>query len=127
MAAKKHEVSPPKHYVLDTNVLLHDPQSMFQFENNVVHVPVEVLEELDRFKSESTTRGANAREVHRKLGERFRNKKEMKEGVPLENGGRLQVCIHPAFNGERSDAKLLSESPRFEIVRRLFPNLESSD
>ena len=39
MAAKKHDFSPPKHYVLDTNVLLHDPQSMFQFENNVVHVP----------------------------------------------------------------------------------------
>jgi len=44
---------------------------MFQFEDNVVWVPVEVLEELDRFKSESSTRGANAREVHRRLSERF--------------------------------------------------------
>ena len=47
--------------------------------------------------------------------------------MALESGGRLQVCIHPAFNGERSEAKLLSESPRFEIVSRLFPDLESTD
>lgn len=72
MAVKKSDINAKKHYVLDTNVLIHDPQSMFQFEENVVWVPVEVLEELDRFKSESTTRGANAREVHRRLSERFR-------------------------------------------------------
>ena len=56
--------TPPstrKHFVLDTNVLLHDPQSMFQFQDNTVWIPVEVLEELDKFKPENTTRGANAR------------------------------------------------------------------
>lgn len=127
MAIKKSDLAPVKNFVLDTNVLIHDPQSMFQFEDNTVWIPIEVLEELDRFKSESTTRGANAREVHRRLGERFRNKQQMKEGVALENGGRLQVCIHPAFNSERNEAKLLSESPRFEIVSRLFPDLESTD
>ncbi len=127
MAIKKSDLAPTKNFVLDTNVLIHDPQSMFQFEDNVVWIPIEVLEELDRFKSESTTRGANAREVHRRLGERFRNKQQMKEGVALENGGRLQVCIHPAFTGERSQAKLLTESPRFEIVGRLFTDLESTD
>jgi len=57
------EAIPPsqKHFVLDTNVLLHDPQSMFCFQEHVVWIPVEVLEELDKFKSENTTRGANAR------------------------------------------------------------------
>jgi PhoH-like ATPase len=127
MAIKKADLAPVKNFVLDTNVLIHDPQSMFQFEDNTVWIPIEVLEELDRFKSESTTRGANAREVHRRLSERFKNKQQMKEGVALENGGRLQVCIHPAFNGEHNQAKLLSESPRFEIVGRLFTDLESTD
>jgi len=127
MAIKKSDLAPTKNFVLDTNVLIHDPQSMFQFEENVVWIPIEVLEELDRFKSESTTRGANAREVHRRLGERFRTKQQMKDGVTLENGGRLQVCIHPAFNGEKNQAKLLSESPRFEVVSRLFTDLESTD
>ena len=88
MAIKKRDLTTVKNFVLDTNVLIHDPQSMFQFEDNVVWIPIEVLEELDRFKSESTTRGANAREVHRKLGERFRNKQEMKEGVPLDSRRR---------------------------------------
>ncbi|HYR59263.1 MAG TPA: PIN domain-containing protein, partial [Chthoniobacteraceae bacterium] len=127
MAIKKGDLAPVKNFVLDTNVLIHDPQSMFQFEENTVWIPIEVLEELDRFKSETSTRGANAREVHRRLSERFRSKQQMKEGVSLENGGRLQVCIHPAFTGERNEARLLSESPRFEIVRRLFPDLSSSD
>ena len=51
-----------KTYVLDTNVLLHDPQSIFKFEDNNLAIPVEVLEELDAIKGEqSTERGRNAR------------------------------------------------------------------
>jgi PhoH-like ATPase len=113
--------------VLDTNVLLHDPQSMFQFENNVVHIPVEVLEELDRFKSESTTRGANAREVHRRLSERFRTTEQMKVGVRLENGGYLQIRINPKLKFDDHGWQLISESPRFAELRKLFPDLTVSD
>jgi PhoH-like ATPase len=127
MAVKKNEVSAPKHYVLDTNVLLHDPQSMFQFENNVVHIPVEVLEELDRFKSESTTRGANAREVHRRLSERFRTTEQMKVGVRLENGGYLHIRINPKLKFDDHGWQLISESPRFGELRKLFPDLTVSD
>ena len=127
MAVKKSEGSPPKHYVLDTNVLLHDPQSIFQFENNVVHIPVEVLEELDRFKSESTTRGANAREVHRRLSERFRTTEQMKVGVRLENGGFLNIRINPKLKFDDHGWQLISESPRFAELRKLFPDLTVSD
>src|SRR5258708_21898418 len=95
MGVKRAELNPTKHSGRDTTVLMHDPESMFQFEDNVVWVPVEVLEELDRFKAESSTRGANAREVHRRLSERFQSVEEMKRGVPLENGGQLPVCIRP--------------------------------
>lgn len=127
MAAKKREASRPKHYVLDTNVLLHDPQSMFQFENNVVHIPVEVLEELDRFKSESTTRGANAREVHRRLSERFRNTTQMQSGVQLESGGWLHIRINPKLKFDDHGWQLISESPRFHELKVLFPDLSVSD
>ena len=47
----KPVAAPPhiaKHYILDTNVLIHDPGSPFQFKNNFVWIPVEVFEELDR-------------------------------------------------------------------------------
>ncbi len=127
-AAKKPEVSPPKHYVLDTNVLIHDPQAMFQFEDNVVWIPVEVLEELDRFKSESTTRGANAREVHRKLSERFKTTEQMKVGVKLENGGHLQVCVNPNIQFDsKGNMQLLHESARAALVRTIFSDLALTD
>ena len=127
MPPKKGELPAVKHYIVDTNVLLHDPQSIFQFEENVVWIPVEVLEELDRFKAETTTRGANAREVHRSLSARFGSAEKMKEGVPLENGGRLHVCINPAVKFEHGEWHLLRHSERFDLVRSLFPDFATMD
>jgi PhoH-like ATPase len=84
-----------KTYVLDTNVLLHDPQSIFKFEENNLAIPVEVLEELDAIKGEqSTERGRNARRVHRILQELLPDSHSMHEGVKLENGGTLSVIIN---------------------------------
>ena len=125
--AKKTTAPPRKHFVLDTNVLIHDPQSMFQFEENAVWVPVEVLEELDRFKSESTTRGANAREVHRTLGARFGTTAQMRDGVTLENGGRLRVFINPGIKHVGKEWQITADSPRSRQVQTLFPALESTD
>ena len=56
-----------KNYILDTNVLLHDPHSLLSFEENNVLIPIEVIEEIDRFKRESTELGQNARAVSRML------------------------------------------------------------
>ncbi|MBI3885892.1 MAG: PhoH family protein [Opitutae bacterium] len=84
-----------KTYVLDTNVLLHDPQSIFKFEDNNLAIPVEVLEELDAIKGEqSTERGRNARRVHRILQELLPDSRSMHEGVKLANGGTLSVIIN---------------------------------
>ena len=49
-----------KNYVLDTNVLLHDPNSLLNFQKNNVLIPIEVIEEIDHFKRESTELGQNA-------------------------------------------------------------------
>src|SRR3954463_12192121 len=85
-----------KTFVLDTNVLLHDPQSIFKFEDNNLAIPVEVLEELDAIKGEqSTERGRNARRVHRILQELLPDTRSMHEGVELETGGPLSVTIKP--------------------------------
>jgi PhoH-like ATPase len=84
-----------KTYVLDTNVLLHDPQSIFKFEDNNLAIPVEVLEELDAIKGEqSTERGRNARRVHRILQELLPDSRSMHEGVKLPSGGTLSVIIN---------------------------------
>ena len=45
-----------KNYVLDTNVLLHDPHSVYRFADNHVWIPIDVLTELDRFKNEQSER-----------------------------------------------------------------------
>ena len=53
-----------KNYILDTNVLLHDPNSLLNFADNHVLVPIEVIEEIDRFKRDDHTElGRNARSV----------------------------------------------------------------
>ena len=121
------EATPPsqKHFVLDTNVLLHDPQSMFCFQEHVVWIPVEVLEELDKFKPENTTRGANAREVHRKLNERFPSATQMRDGVPLESGGRLRVCVDAALQYGAATAS--GANPRASAAQSLFPDLTRMD
>jgi PhoH-like ATPase len=81
-----------KNLVLDTNVLLHDPRSIFAFEDNHVIVPIYVIEEIDGFKKELSERGRNAREVARSL-DGFRAKGRLSEGVPIGNGGVLRVAI----------------------------------
>src|SRR5437763_17173626 len=85
-----------KTFVLDTNVLLHDPQSIFRFEDNNLVIPVEVLEELDSIKNEqSTERGRNARRVHRMLQGLLPDSRSMHEGVELPTGGTLSIMINP--------------------------------
>ena len=56
-----------KHFVLDTNILLHDPRAMLQFADNEVVIPIFVIEEIDNFKKEASELGRNAREVARLL------------------------------------------------------------
>jgi PhoH-like ATPase len=87
-----------KNYILDTNVLLHDPNSLESFDDNNVLIPIEVLEEIDRFKRESTERGQNARMVSRTL-DGLRNQGRLSEGVKLANGGKLKIIFRNGNNG----------------------------
>jgi len=82
----------PKHFVLDTNILLHDPRAILQFEENEVVIPIFVLEEIDQFKKESSDRGRNAREVARMLDGFRAGGARLSEGAPLTNGGHLRVA-----------------------------------
>src|SRR5258708_19929694 len=81
-----------KNYVLDTNVLLHDPQAIFRFEDNSVIIPIYVIEEVDQFKRESTERGRNARSIARLL-DGLRGRGSLASGVPLDTGGSLKIAI----------------------------------
>jgi PhoH-like ATPase len=89
-----------KNYILDTNVLLHDPNSILAFKGNSVLIPIEVIEEIDRFKRESTELGQNARTVSRTL-DALRAKGHLNKGVKLDNGGTLRIIFleHNGQNG----------------------------
>jgi len=81
-----------KTFVLDTNVILHNPYSLVSFADNTVLLPIEVLEELDRFKKNHDERGRNARIAIRML-DGLRKKGKPGEGFPLDNGGVLKIAI----------------------------------
>ena len=81
-----------KIFVLDTNVLLHNPLALYVFADNHVVIPMTVLEELDKFKTAHNELGQSAREVARSL-DRLRQKGSLKEGVPTQQGGLVQVVI----------------------------------
>lgn len=83
-----------KLFILDTNVLVHDPTALFNFKNEMVGIPTIVLEELDKFKGEMSERGRNAREATRLL-DGLREKGSLSEGIPLDNGGTLKVLFVP--------------------------------
>jgi PhoH-like ATPase len=82
-----------KIFVLDTNVLLHDPQAIFAFQDNDVVIPIVVIEELDKFKKGVDEIGRNARMVSRILDE-HRLKGKLSQGVQLKGGGCLRVELN---------------------------------
>ena len=104
-----------KIFVLYTNVLLHDPQCLYKFEDNTIAIPVEVLEELDRKKSAPGELGFAARKIHRDLRALFDDtlesepklKKSFRSALSrsLPNGGQLIVVINDfLIHSEESEA-----------------------
>lgn len=81
-----------KTFVIDTNVLLHDPQALLQFPRNHVLVPIAVLEELDKMKRLPNELGRNSRETIRLLDSlKTVGKGNLHDGVKLENGAIIRV------------------------------------
>jgi len=79
-----------KTFVLDTNVLLHDPEAIQKFEGNEVVMPLVVLEELDKMKRFSDDLGKNARAVIRFIDEA---KGDIFKGITLENGATFSIFV----------------------------------
>ncbi|MED4601131.1 PhoH family protein [Paenibacillus validus] len=89
-----------KIYVLDTNVLLQDPNAIYAFEDNEVIIPAIVLEEIDSKKRNADELGRNSRQISRML-DALRANGHLYEGIALPSGGSLKVELN-----HRSFAKL---------------------
>jgi PhoH-like ATPase len=85
-------MSEDKLFLLDTNVLVHDPKSLYSFGEHEVGIPFAVLEELDQFKGESSDRGYAARDVIREL-DSLRARGFLGDGVKLDGGGKIRVLF----------------------------------
>jgi PhoH-like ATPase len=85
------EINMKKTYVLDTNVLLSDPNAILSFQDNDVIIPMVVLEELDHHKSRMDEVGHNARSVSRTLDGMRSSNDSLIDGVALPDGGILRV------------------------------------
>jgi PhoH-like ATPase len=92
-----------KNYVLDTNILLHDPYAIFRFDDNNVIIPIYVIEEVDQFKREGSERGRNARHVVRLLDDLREQGGSLSKGVQIKSGGTLTVAV-PAIRPELPSA-----------------------
>lgn len=102
-----------KHFVIDTNVLLHNPNAIFVFQENEVVIPIDVIEELDRFKTNNDDLGRNARQVIRHL-DRLRQSGQLSAGVTIpENGGHIRVVLDqdnlrlPGLISDKSDNRII--------------------
>jgi len=107
-----------KHFVLDTNVLLHNPQALYVFQEHHVVIPYPVIEELDTMKRREDDVGRSARECIRRL-DRLRTKGELFKGVSwgtlADNrpSGTVRIDVHdykrpPAISADTPDNKIIS-------------------
>ncbi len=109
-----------KHYVLDTNILLHNPNCLEKFQENHIYIPHVVIEELDGLKKAPGETGYSAREASRKINE-YRKKGKLVDGVETEGGGKLHLFIPDAgstdelpdgWNPNKSDNRILAAVKR---------------
>jgi PhoH-like ATPase len=105
-----------KTFVLDTNVLLHDPQALYRFEEHAIVIPITVIEEIDKFKKDMNETGRNARHVSRLL-DNLRKSGSLSKGIALDTGGTIRVEINeerglkalpPELRTERADNRILA-------------------
>ncbi len=102
-----------KCFVIDTNVLLHDPRSLFTFEDNEVVIPLVVLDELDKKKQGHDETAKHARMVIRSL-DKLRTQGSIHDGVPTPAGGIIRVELNhrdkcPSdLDPNRADNRLIS-------------------
>lgn len=112
-----------KFFILDTNVVLHDPNALFVFGDNHVIIPIQVIEEVDKFKRDLNEIGKNARTFCRMLD-------AMRAFGSLSNGVPLQIAHDELFPGKMKkvpgELRVIIRDPSAEIERR-FKWAEGND
>ncbi|WP_317929405.1 PhoH family protein [Halioxenophilus sp. WMMB6] len=125
--------NPPIRYVLDTNVLVHDPTALHKFEEHNVIIPMTVLEELDKLKNGRNTTAADCRQAIRELDKILGHAlpEEIEQGVPIPRAntnyppGRLSVLMPQQLDNitllptHLNDNKILND---INLLRHYYPD-----
>ena len=113
--AKRKTNSENKLYVLDTNVLMHEPESIYKFEEHDVFIPLRVLEELDSHKRGQNEIARNARQAHRYLDELLStiDIEDLEKGIELQSNGRL---FFQSFEKQREK---VADNEIIEVTKQL--------
>ena len=111
--ASKKNNGPSKLFVLDTNVLMHDPMCLFLFEEHDVFLPMIVLEELDSHKKGMTEVARNARQTSRSLDALAAAPgSDMQQGLPLSGTGHIEARGKLFFQTQIMDVSLPMSLPQ---------------
>lgn len=104
-------------YILDTNVLLFDPQAIYHFGADRVIIPLEVIEEIDSFKHDPSELGRSSRTVAQII-DGLRARGSLGEGVTLDTGGSLRVVCEPM--SRKTIAPLLDNRPENRVANSIL-------
>jgi len=110
--------------VLDTSVILYDALSVNIFKNTDIHIPLSVIEEIDRFKRDMGENGRNARQFSRFM-DTLRNRGSLTEGVALNSGSYVYVNMSTLteeftdLDDSKTDNRILKAAL---LLQRQFPN-----
>lgn len=126
-----------KNYVLDTNVMVHDPNCFYSFEDNNVIIPIVCIEELDNLKKREGVVGYQARSAARELS-RLRRKGSLRKGIRTEGGGTVRVDMSridssdmpQGFESNKNDSKIIAMAKKLaddDLKRDLKTILVSKD
>ena len=125
-APKKKHTGPTKLFVLDTNVLMHDPMCLFRFEEHDVFLPMIVLEELDGHKKGMTEVARNARQTSRSLDALVASHNaDIITGIKLDGTGHIEVGGRLFFQTEPLDFTLPSSLPQGKADNQILGVVEA--
>ena len=108
---QKHTEGAIKLFVLDTNVLLHDPSSLFRFQEHDIYLPMMTLEELDHHKKGMSEVARNARQVSRSLDALVEDMDQIDGGIELNRLGNKDSTGRLFFQTTAIDSHLPADLP----------------
>ena len=119
-----------KNYIIDTNVMVHDPNFLYNFEDNNIIIPIMCIEELDNLKKREGIVGYHARNAARELNN-IRGLGNLHQGVKLSNGGTLRIeinhldtsCLPNGFELTKNDTKILAITKNIADENKEIPTI----